>query len=529
MPKLIKTSEEARNLLNNGIKTVANAVKVTIGPKGRNVVLDRKYTTPLITNDGVSIAKEIELDDPFENMGANLIKEVSIKTNDSAGDGTTTACILADAMISEGLKNIASGANPIILRKGIEKAVKCVVEHLKNISKPVSSDLEITQIASISAGDENIGKLISEAFKTVGKDGVITIEESKTSQTNLKVTQGIEIDRGYISPYMASQNSNVTLLENPYILVTDRKISNINDILPLLEQIMQTSKPLLIIAEDVEGDALSTLALNTIRGSFISIAIKAPSYGDKQRDFLEDIALLTGAKYISKDLNNDLKLVNINDLGTASNVKVYKDKTIIVGGSENNEEITLIKNKLYNLLSEEPDNYERIRYEDRLARLSDGIAVIEVGAPTEIEMREKKLRIEDALSATKSASKEGIVVGGGSALLLCEDSLIELIETLSGDEKTGAEIVKKSLEAPLRQIAKNAGVDDGVVIQKVKDQKHKNIGYNALTNEYVNMFDYGIIDPTKVTRSAIENAGSVASSVLTTEVIIADSKSSSHT
>ena len=522
MSKQIKTSEEARKLLNNGIKKVADAVKITLGPKGRNVVLDRKYTTPLITNDGVSIAKEIELPDPFENMGANLIKEVSIKTNDSAGDGTTTACILADSMISEGLKNISSGANPIILRRGMEKAVNCVVNHLKTISKPVSSDIEITQVASISAGDENIGKLISEAFKTVGKDGVITIEESKTSQTNLKVTQGIEIDRGYISPYMASQNSNVTILENPYIMVTDKKISNINDILPILEQIMQASKPLLIIAEDVEGDALSTLALNTIRGSFISVAIKAPSYGDKQRDFLEDIALLTGATYISKDLIKDLKTISIEHLGTASTIKVYKDKTIIIGGNSLSEEIEQTKNKLHNLLSEQPDNYEKVRCEDRLARLSDGVAVIEVGAPTEVEMREKKLRIEDALSATKSASKEGIVSGGGTALLSCESELSNLIHTLSGDEKTGAEIVKISLEAPLRQIAKNAGVDDGVVVQKVKDNIAKNIGYNALTNEYVDMFKNGIIDPTKVTRCAIENAGSVASSVLTTEVIVAD-------
>lgn len=522
MAKQIQTSEEARNSLKRGIKAVADAVKITLGPKGRNVVLDRKYTTPLITNDGVSIAKEIELSDPFENMGANLIKEVSIKTNDSAGDGTTTACILADAMISEGLKNIASGANPIILRKGIEKAVHHVTNHLKEISKPVSNNLEITQIASISAGDEEIGKLISKAFEIVGKDGVITIEESKTSQTNLKTTSGIEIERGYISPYMASQNSNVTTLENAYILVTDKKISNINDILPLLEEIMRSSRPLLIIAEDVEGDALSTLALNTIHGSFLSIAIKAPSYGDKQRDFLEDISLLTGATYISKDLKTDLKTITISDLGEASSVKVYKDKTIISNGKANFEEIEHIKNKLHTLLAEEPDNYERVRYEDRLARLSDGIAVIEVGAPTEVEMREKKLRIEDALSATKSASKEGIVIGGGTALLSCENSLCELIKELEGDEKTGAEIVKISLEAPIRQIAKNAGVDDGVVVHNVKQKLSQNIGYNALTNEYVDMFKQGIIDPTKVTRSAIENAGSVASSVLTTEVIIAD-------
>ena len=522
MAKQIKTNEEARKLLKNGIKTVANAVKITLGPKGRNVVLDRKYTTPLITNDGVSIAKEIELENPFENMGASLIKEVSVRTNDDAGDGTTTACILADSMISEGLKNISSGANPIILRKGIEKAIQTAVNHLKSISKPVSNSLEIEQVASISAGNNEIGKLISNAFEKVGNDGIITIEESKTSQTNLKLIQGIEIDRGYISPYMASQNSNVTVLENPYILVTDKKISNINDILHLLEEIMRSSRPFLIIAEDVEGDALSTLALNTIHGNFSSVAIKSPSYGDKQRDFLSDIALLTGANYISKDLNADLKNITIEDLGEASIVKIYKDKTIIIGGKLNENEINLTKNKLHSALNEEPDNYEKVRYEDRLARLSNGVAIIEVGAPTEVEMREKKLRIEDALSATKSASKEGIVMGGGNALLSCEDSLNKLIQTLDGDEKTGALIVKTSLEAPIRQIALNAGVDDGVVVFNVKQQLNNNIGYNALTNEYVDMFECGIIDPTKVTRCALENAGSVASSVLTTEVIVTD-------
>ncbi|MBR7172340.1 MAG: chaperonin GroEL [Clostridia bacterium] len=522
MAKQIQTNEEARKSLNRGIKAVANAIKITLGPKGRNVVLDRKYATPLITNDGVSIAKEIELSDPFENMGANLIKEVSIKTNDTAGDGTTTACILADAMISEGLKNISSGANPIILRKGIEKAVKCVTTKLKEISKPVSSNLEIAQVASISAGSDEIGELIASAFSEVGKDGVITIEESKTSQTHLKTTSGIEIDRGYISPFMASNSSNATTLENAYILVTDKKISNINDILPVLEAVMQTSRPLLIIAEDIEGEALSTLVLNTIHGSFSSLAIKAPSYGDKQRDFLQDIALLTSATYISKDLNFDLKAITLADLGEASSVKVFKDKTIISNGKANTQEIELSKQKLKELLSENPDNFERVRYEDRLARLSDGIAVIEVGAPTEVEMREKKLRIEDALSATKSATKEGIVAGGGSALLYCEESLSDLISTLEGDEKTGAEIVKASLESPIRQIAKNAGVDDGVVVYNVKQQLKNNIGYNALTNKYVDMFESGIIDPTKVTRSALENAGSIAGSVLTTEVIVAD-------
>lgn len=522
MAKQILVAEDARKALNEGIKTVANAVKITLGPKGRNVVLDRKYTTPLITNDGVSIAKEIELEDPFQNMGANLIKEVSIKTNDSAGDGTTTACILADSMVSEGLKNISSGANPIILRKGIEKAIKTVVKHLKNTSKPISNNTEIAQIASISAGDEDIGKLIATAFEKVGNDGVISIEESKTSQTNLKITQGIEIDRGYISPYMASQNSNATILENPYILVTDKKITNLNDILPILEQIMQTSKPLLVIAEDVDGDALSTLALNTIRGSFSSIAIKAPAFGDKQRDFLEDIALLTGATYLSKNLNDDLKTITLDNLGTASIVKVYKDKTIISGGNADTEQIENTKSKLHQLLNENPDEFEKIPLEERLARLSNGIAVIEVGASTEVEMHEKKLRIEDALSATKSATKEGIVAGGGTALLYAQNALNDLILTLSGDEKTGAMIVKASLEAPLRQIAKNAGVDDGIIIHKVREKADSNWGYNALNDEFVDMFKAGIIDPTKVTRSALENAGSVASSILTTEVLVTD-------
>ncbi len=522
MAKQILTSEEARKALNIGINTIADAVKITLGPKGRNVVLDRKYTTPLITNDGVSIAKEIELENPFHNMGANLIKEVSIKTNDCAGDGTTTACILASSMVSEGLKNIASGANPIILRKGIEKAIKAVVNHLKTISKPISNNTEIAQIASISAGSEEIGNLIATAFEKVGTDGVITIEESKTSQTNLKLTQGIEIDKGYISPYMASQNSNATILENPYILVTDKKITNLNDILPILEQIMQTSKPLLIIAEDVDGDALSTLALNTIRGNFLSIAIKAPAYGDKQRDFLEDISLLTGATYLSKDLNTDLKTITLNELGTASNVKVYKDRTIISNGNADTKSIEIIKVKLRELLKEPLDDFEQIRLEDRLARLSDGIAVIEVGASTEVEMQEKKLRIEDALSATKSATKEGIISGGGTALLLSQSILNNLISSLSGDEKTGAEIVKFALESPIRQIAKNAGVDDGVIVQKIKENQNKNIGYNALTNEFVDMFECGIIDPTKVTRSALENAGSIAGSILTTEILVTD-------
>ena len=523
MSKQILSGESARGALRNGIMAIENAVKITLGPKGKNVVLERKYTTPLVTNDGVTIAKEIELADPFENVGANLIKEVSVKTNDIAGDGTTTACILASNMAICGLKNITSGASPIVVRNGIEKAVSVAVNHLKEISKPVSSEREIEQVASISAGSEEIGKLIAEAFKKVGKDGVVTIEESKTSQTKLKFTQGLEFDRGYISPYMVPQNANFASLESPYILVTDKKITNINDILPLLEEIMKTSRPLLIIAEDIEGEALSTLAINTIRGSFTSVAVKSPSFGEKQKEFLEDIALLTGATYISRDLNYDLKNVKIEHLGEASAVKVYKDKTVIIGGNGDENQVESVKNKLISIKETESDNYELVKLEDRIARLSGGVAVIEVGAPSEIEMKEKKLRIEDALSATKSASKEGIVPGGGTALISCENAIDELLKTLSGDEKTGAEIVKASLEAPLRQIAKNSGKDDGVVVEKVKALP-ENFGYNALYDEYTNMFVSGIIDPTKVTRCALENAGSVASSILTTDVIIVESK-----
>ncbi len=521
MAKELKFGDEARSLLMDGINAVANSVKITLGPKGRNVVLDRKYTTPLITNDGVSIAKEIELKDPFKNMGANLIKEVSVKTNDLAGDGTTTACVLAASMVKSGLKHLASGANPIMLRKGIEKAVFKSVEVLKKISKPVSSDREIFQVASISAGDDEVGKLISEAFKTVGKDGIITIEESKTSQTNLKLSSGLELDRGYISPYMIPENSNFANLNNPLILVTDKKISNTHEILGLLEEVMKTSRPLLIIAEDIEGEALSTLAINTLRGSFNSVAIKAPSFGEKQKEYLEDIALLTGATYISKDLNHELKDVNIDNLGTAANVKVFKDKTIIVGGNAESEKIEALKQKLHDLQETETENYELIKIEDRLARLSDGVAVIEVGAPSEIEMREKKLRIEDALSATKSASKEGIVIGGGSALLACKEALLSLENECTGDEKSGVMIVSEALEAPIKQIAENAGVDAGVVIAKVKELP-ENFGYDALKDEFKDMFASGIIDPTKVTRCALENAGSVASSILTTEVLVAD-------
>lgn len=524
MAKQLLIGEDARKALRLGAKKVASAVKITLGPKGRNTVLDRKFSTPLITNDGVSIAKEIELADPFENMGAKLIKEVSIKTNDQAGDGTTTACILAEAMIDEGTKNISSGASPMIIRNGIEKAIEVASKKIREIAKPVSSELEITQIASISAGNEEIGNLISSAISKVGKDGVISIEESKTSSTNLKITEGLEFDRGAISPYMIPEGKAYAVLEHPYILLTDKKLTSIADLIPILEQVMKTARPLLIVAEDIDGEVLSTLALNTLRGSFVSVAVKAPSFGDRQKDFLEDISILSSASFISKDSAIDIKNISLEDLGEANLVKVYKDKTVIVGGKVNEEKLSLTKQYLHGTDIETLDTFEKVRLEDRLARLSNGVAVIEVGAPTEIEMREKKLRIEDALSATKSASKEGIVAGGGSALLLCENAIDELIDSLSGDEKTGAEIVKKALEAPLRQIAKNAGLDDGVIVSKVKETISSGIGFNALSCTYQNMFDAGIIDPARVTRCALENAGSVASSMLTTEVLVADAE-----
>jgi len=522
MAKQILCGLDARQKLISGIEKVANAVKITLGPKGKNVVLDRKFTTPLITNDGVTIAKEIELDDAFENIGANLIKEVSIKTNDLAGDGTTTACVLANAIVKEGFKNIASGANPMILRKGIDKAIKLITQKLKEISKPITNNSEIAQIASISAGDNEIGNLIASAFEKVGKDGVITIEESKTAQTNLKVAQGIEFEKGFISPYMANPDSHVTTLENPYILVTDKKLTNITELLPIFEKVISTSKPLLIIAEDVDGEVLSTLIVNNLRGTFKAIAVKAPEFGEKQKEFLEDICLLTNADFISKDISFDLKTLELENLGTAKKIKISKEKTTIIEGNANTEKIEDKRKFLHSINSTELDNFDRIKLEDRLARLSDGVAVIEVGASSEIEMQEKKLRIEDALSATKSATLEGIVAGGGTALIKCKPVLDSLIDTLEGDEKTGAKIIQSILDTPLRQIAENSGVDSGAVATKVVENIDDNFGFNASDGTYVNMLDAGIIDPTKVTRCALENAGSVASSILTTEVIVAD-------
>ena len=524
MAKKILEGIEARKALEKGVSTLASTVKITLGPKGRNVVLGKKFSSPLITNDGVTIAKEIELDDPFENMGAELIKEVSIKTNDVAGDGTTTACVLAEAIIKEGMKNFTAGANPIILKKGIFKAVDVAVDKLKSISKPIKSSLDIKQVASISAGDENVGQLIAEAMEKVGSDGVITVEESQSMKTELVVVEGMQFDRGFISPYMCTNTEKmIAELASPYILITDKKISNIQEILPLLEQIVKTGSKLLIIADDVEGEALTTLVLNKIRGTFTCVAVKAPSFGDKRKAMLEDIAILTGGSVISEELGYDLSTVTIDMLGRAKTVKVDKDNTTIVDGGGSiekiDERVKLIKNQLKTSQSE----YESEKLNERLARLAGGVAVIRVGCATEVEMKEKKLRIEDALAATKAASEEGVVVGGGVALLKTADEVKKLIDSLSGDEKTGAMIVLNAIEAPIRQIAKNSGVDGGVVVNKIYENiNNSGFGFDAYTNEYCDLFERGIIDPTKVTRSALQNAASVAGTMLTTEALVVE-------
>ncbi len=524
MSKKIKYGEDARKSLEKGVNVLADTVKITLGPKGRNVVLDKKFSTPLITNDGVTIAKEIDLKDPFENMGAQLIKEVSIKTNDVAGDGTTTACVLAQAIIREGLKNFTAGANPIILKRGIQKGIQVVVDELKRISKQVSTSKEIAQVASISAGDEEVGALIAKAMEKVGTDGVISVEEAKTMKTELSVVEGLQFDRGYLSPYMCTNMEKmVSELENPYILITDKKISTIQDILPLLEQIVKIGGKLLIIADDIEGEALATLVLNKLRGTFTCVAVKAPSFGDKRKALLEDIAIVTGGKVISDELGLDLKQIDMSMLGNARFVKVDKDNTTIVDGngekSEIAERIKSIKTQLESVASD----YDKEKLQERLAKLSGGVAVIKVGAATEVEMQEKKLRIEDALAATKAASSEGVVPGGGVALLKTSGKLAKYIEKLSGDEKTGASIVLRAIEEPIRQIAKNSGVDGGVVVNKIYEHiEDANFGFDALNNKYVDMVENGIIDPTKVTRSALENAGSVASVLLTTECLVAD-------
>lgn len=524
MTKDIKYGIDSRNSLEKGINKLADAVKVTVGPKGRNVVIDRGYGAPMITNDGVTIAKEIELENRFENMGAQLLKEVATKTNDVAGDGTTTATILAQAIVSEGLKNIAAGANPIILKKGIQNATKLVVDKIKSFSTPIETTESIAQVGAISSADPEIGKLIADAMDKIGKDGVITIEESKTMDTELQIVEGMQFDKGYLSPYMASDNEKKTAeLDNPLILITDKKINNIQEILPVLEQIVEASKPLLIIADDIEGEALTTLILNKIRGTFNVVAVKAPSFGENRAKVLEDIAILTGTKVYKEELKDDLKEIKINELGSAKKVNVDKDSTTIVDGFGDKENLQARVNQIRKDIEESDSEFDIERYKERLAKLAGGVAVIQVGAVTEVEMKEKKLRIEDALSATKAAVEEGIVAGGGTVLLDSVKSLDEYIASVHGDEKTGAMIVARALEEPTRQIAENAGIEGSIIANKVKSLD-EGLGYDALNDEFVDMIKSGIVDPTKVTRSALENAASVASMILTTEAAITDIK-----
>ena len=525
MAKQIKTGEEARKALETGVNTLANTVKITLGPKGRNVVLDKKYGAPLITNDGVTIAKEIELADPFENMGAQLVKEVSTKTNDIAGDGTTTACVLAQAIIHEGLKNIAAGANPMIVKKGIAAAADVAVEHLKKISKIIDGKTAIQQVASNSAGDTTVGELIAEAMEKVGKDGVITIEESKTMETNLSVVEGMQFDRGYASAYMVTNTEKMeAVLDNPLILITDKKISNIQEILPVLEQIVNNGAKLLIIADDIESEALATLVVNKLRGTFSVVAVKAPGFGDRRKEMLKDIAVLTGGTVVSEEMGIEFKDVTLNMLGKAKQVKVDKDNTTIVEGCGNAQDIKDRIKSIRAQMEVTTSEYDKEKLAERLAKLAGGVAVINVGAATEVEMKEKKLRIEDALAATRAAVEEGIVPGGGVALLTAIPDIKKLVDTLEGDEKTGAVIVMRALEEPMRQIAANAGIDGGVVINNIINHSGKDIGYgyDALKNEYCDVASRGIIDPTKVTRSALQNAASVAAILLTTESVVAD-------
>lgn len=522
MAKDIKFGTDARDGLERGIDKLANAVRVTLGPKGRNVVLDKAYGAPTITNDGVTIASEIELEDRFENMGAQLVKEVATKTNDVAGDGTTTATVLAHSIIKEGLKNLAAGANPIVLNKGLKKATDIVVEYIKENSKEVEDKQAIENVGTISSQDHNIGNLIADAMEKVGNDGVITVEESKTTDTYLDLVEGMQFDKGYLSPYMATDNEKmIAELEDPYILLTDKKILNIQEILPLLEQIVQESRPLLIIADDVDGEALTTLILNKLRGTFNVVAVKAPGYGDRRKAMLEDIAILTGGKVVSEDLGMDLKEATIDMLGSAKKVKVDKDNTTIVEGKGDKDALAERVENIRNQASKEESEYEKEKLQERLAKLAGGVAVINVGAATETEMQEKKYRIEDALSATRAAVEEGIVAGGGVVLVGAIDKVEELRESLIGDEKTGALIIERALEAPLRQIVENAGLDGSVIVEKVKNSD-KEEGYDAYENKFVNMFEAGIVEPTKVTRSALQNAVSVAGMILTTEAAVAD-------
>ena len=522
MAKEINYGTDARKGMEAGINKLANTVKVTLGPKGRNVVLDKKFGARLITNDGVTIAKEIELEDPFENMGAQLVKEVATKTNDVAGDGTTTATLLAQALVREGLKNVTAGANPMILRRGVQKAIDAAVEGIKEISTNITGKEDIARVAAISANDENVGELIADAMEKVSNDGVITIEESKTMGTNLNVVEGMQFDRGYISAYMVTDTEKMeAVMEDPYILITDRKISNIQDVLPLLEQIVQQGKKLVIIAEDVEGEALSTLVVNKLRGTFQCVAVKAPGFGDRRKAMLEDIAILTGGQLISEELGFDIKETTLGQLGHARQVKVQKDNTIIIDGMGDAAKIKSRVAQIRAQLEETTSEFDKEKLQERLAKLSGGVAVIEVGAATEVEMKEKKLRIEDALSATKAAVEEGVVAGGGTAYVNVIPRVEKLLAETTGDEKTGVAIVLKALEEPVRQIAENAGLEGSVILNKVKASP-AGVGFDALKEEYVDMKKNGIVDPTKVTRSALQNAASVATMVLTTEAAVAD-------
>ena len=525
MAKDLKYGEDARKALQAGIDKLADTVKITLGPKGRNVVLDKKFGAPLITNDGVTIAKEIELEDPFENMGAQLVKEVSVKTNDAAGDGTTTATLLAQAIVREGMKNIAAGANPMILKKGLDKAVATAVETVKASSKAVDGSADIARVATISSADAEIGKLIAEAMEKVSKDGVITIEESKTAETYSEVVEGMQFDRGYISPYMVTDTDKMeAVYDDAFLLITDKKISNIQELLPLLEQIVQSGKRLVIIAEDVEGEALTTLILNNLRGTFKCAAIKAPGFGDRRKEMLKDIATLTGGEVITSELGLELKDTQITQLGRARQVVISKENTIIVDGAGDAEAIKARVAQIRSEIENSTSDFDREKLQERLAKLVGGVAVIKVGAPTEIEMKEKKLRVEDALAATKAAVEEGIVAGGGVALLNAADAVKALTGTLTGDEKTGAQIILRALEEPIRQIAANAGLEGSVIIENIRRADKKGYGFNAYTEEYVDMIPAGIVDPTKVTRSALENAASVAGMVLTTESLVTDIK-----
>ena len=523
MAKQIKYGDDARKALETGVNVLADTVKITLGPKGRNVVLDKKFGAPLITNDGVTIAKEIELPDPFENMGAQLVKEVSTKTNDVAGDGTTTAVVLAQAIVREGLKNLAAGANPIILRNGIEKAVEETVNHLKSISKSVESQKEIEQVASISAGSKEVGSLIANAMEIVGKDGVITVEEGKSISTELNTVEGMQFDRGYASAYMVTNTDKMeAVLDNPYILITDRKVSSLQEILPVIEPLAQQGARLLIIAEDVEGDALAALIVNKLKGVFNSVAVKAPGFGDRRKEMLQDIAVLTGGQVISSDLGVEFKDVTLDMLGRAATVRVDKENTTIIGGAGNAEDIKARVASIKAQIAETKSDYDREKLQERLAKLAGGVAVISVGAATEVEMKEKKLRIDDALSATRAAVEEGYVPGGGTALLSAIPVVQKLVDSLSGDAKTGASIVLKALEEPVRQIAKNAGFDGSVIVDKIVNSSETNFGFDALNNKYCDMVECGIIDPTKVTRSVLQNAASVAATLLTTESVVTD-------